>query len=124
MIRNFLFLILGVFLVGYGLLASRQTTDGEWLYPGRLLGDQIEYRLTPGDTNKVRLKLDWLAQKGVEVKKDAIANNPTKGGIDQKNFENLLNDIKEDIKKLKDSGQDVKDLDQTLEAILEKCPIT
>ena len=86
MIRNFLFFIFAIFLVGYGLLASRQTTDGQWLYPGRLLGDQIEYNLTPGDTNKVKLKLDWLAQKGIEVKKDVIANNPIKGEVDRKNF--------------------------------------
>jgi len=123
MIRNFLLLLVAVTLVGYGLLASRQTSEGSWLYPAKVLGDDIQYSLTPGDLNKVKLKLDWLSQKSVEVKKDNIANNTVKAEKDTTAFENLMTGVKADIKKLADAGQDVTDLNLTLAAIVESCRV-
>lgn len=123
MIKNLLLMLVAVAFVGYGLLASRQTSEGSWLYPVRILGDQIEYQLTPGDSDKVKLKLDWLGQKGIEVKKDNIANNKAAAENDTKDFNNLVSGITSDIKKLQDAGKDVTDLNQTLQAIIASCSV-
>ena|SRR3989344_2652540 len=124
MIRSFLILILALGVGGYGLLIARQTSPSDWLYPGKLLGDQIEYQFTPGDENKAALKLDWLMEKSIEVKKDRIANKPAEETQkDTKEFEKLAEEIRIDIKKLEEKGKDMTDLKQTLEAIIESCKL-
>ena len=123
MIRKFFWVLLIITIAGYGLLASRHTSAGEWLYPVKVLGDQIEYQLTPGDSNKARLKLGWLAQQGVEVKKDAQTTDQAKTDTDKRKFQDLSGQIQTDIQRIEDSGRDVSDLKATLQAIIENCKL-
>lgn len=118
MLTKFFWVVVAVGLVSYGLVASRETAPGSLLYPAKLLGDQIEYRLMPAEADKVKLKLDWLGQKSIDIKKDTLANDSAQTKIDTRNFQDLADQIKTDIKRLQDSGKNVTDLNNTLKAIL------
>src|SRR3989344_7506202 len=100
MIRSILTILVVISGVSYGLVVSRHVEEGSMLYPGKVLGDELEYRLTPGDENKARLKLDRLSDKALEVKKDRIANNTAEEQKDQQAFDKLATEIEKDIEKL------------------------
>lgn len=100
-----------------GILISRHADEGEALYPFKVLGDSIEYYTATSPEVKIEIKLDRLEETNMVIRKAKIKNDAAKVADKTEEFEKKLNQIKEEVKKLKDKGTDTTDLELELEAV-------
>jgi len=107
-----------VFLILAGLFVARNASEGEMLYPLKVLGEEIEYQLTPTASGKIKLRLEQLESKPIDTR-EALAENRISDVIGRTNdVETKVRSLKEVISKEKESGTETKLFDRRLNAII------
>lgn len=112
--------LVGLVFILLGLLVyARQASENEFLYQLKILGDEIEYRITPTKSGKVSLRLSQLEEKTLELRQEP-ENAPSQELVeDTKKFEKKSEELKQKIDELEDSGKKVDNLNSKLRAILD-----
>lgn len=105
MIRKFMGFVFLVVMVFYGLLVSRSAQEGELLYPVKLLGEQIEYSLTPTPEGKVKLKLGRLEDTPITSRQASEKQDFPKLIDDTKKLAEKIKGIRDEIGQLPDSDK-------------------
>ena len=108
-----------IILAAYGLFISRHSNKGETLYPLKILGEEIEYALTPTVEGKASIKLDRLADQNTELRQNVNQDDLDKAIDNSEKFQETINEIKQDIGKAKDEGKNTDNLNQELTANID-----
>lgn len=117
MIKKLLSLFVFAFAILAGLFLSRTAEKGETLYPIRILGEEIEYNLTPRPADKALLRLRQLEHDSIAMHESVNNNDIDRVGDQVTDFKDKQAAVGKQIQGIKDSGKDVASLQNNLNAI-------
>lgn len=114
-----LFFALILILVVYGLFIARHANEGDALFPVKVLGEEIEYALTPSLEGKAQIKLGQLADLNIALRKEINQDNIDKAVERTENIQPKIEEIKTDISQISKEGKNASNLSQTLQANID-----